>query len=57
MTRFYCKCCGCEISIQDDDDIRICEDCTRCDSGEGWCDQLRGPANYMPEPDSKGESK
>lgn len=28
--KVQCKCCGCRIQIQDDLDIRICEECTDC---------------------------
>lgn len=28
--KIKCQCCGCPIKIEDDQDIRICEECTDC---------------------------
>jgi hypothetical protein len=36
--KFYCYCCGCRIQIDDDEDIRICEECRTCpDFIDGPC--------------------
>lgn len=38
--KIYCTCCECPIQIEDDDDLRICEECTGCPKvmdGDGPC--------------------